>query len=401
MSTVGCAARAARANVDDRATGIARGRRRVERVERATGSPCRCSRTSATRAVSAASRRSVERLAPRGHDARATRRRRRSPVEPEAVGAAPPRPATTRWPRRRARSGPRAPSASWRARRRRRRSSSTSRRLADAGLADDGSTSARARCRPRSSIARCAAAPSSASRPTSGTSRLAAAEPGGASRRRPRATPRPRSLAARGRETPERLVADDVRRDARRWPRRRAPRPGGASVCSRGGGVDDVAHRRVVAAGERADEHLAGVDRRCACGCSVRRGRSRARQLARACACIRSAGAHGPLGVVLVGDRRAEQGDDRVADDLVDPPPKAAMSATRRSKQRSTRRFTCSGSSVSASAVKPTRSANSTVTTRRSSSERSDAARARRTGRSGRLRAPTATHDGHAIRARA
>ena len=29
-------------------------------------------------------------------------------------------------------------------------------------------------------------------------------------------------------------------------------------------------------------------------------------------------GAHGPLGVVLVGDRGAEQGDDRVADDLVD-----------------------------------------------------------------------------------
>ena len=31
-------------------------------------------------------------------------------------------------------------------------------------------------------------------------------------------------------------------------------------------------------------------------------------------------GAHGPLGVVLVGDRRAEQGDDGVADDLVDLP---------------------------------------------------------------------------------
>ena len=29
-------------------------------------------------------------------------------------------------------------------------------------------------------------------------------------------------------------------------------------------------------------------------------------------------GAHGPLGVVLVGDRGTEQGDDRVADDLVD-----------------------------------------------------------------------------------
>ena len=30
-------------------------------------------------------------------------------------------------------------------------------------------------------------------------------------------------------------------------------------------------------------------------------------------------GPHGPLGVVLVGDRRTEQGDDGVADDLVDP----------------------------------------------------------------------------------
>ena len=29
-------------------------------------------------------------------------------------------------------------------------------------------------------------------------------------------------------------------------------------------------------------------------------------------------GAHGPLGVVLVGDRRAEQGDDGVAEQLVD-----------------------------------------------------------------------------------
>ena len=34
---------------------------------------------------------------------------------------------------------------------------------------------------------------------------------------------------------------------------------------------------------------------------------------------MRSPAAHGALGVVLVGDRRAEQGDDGVADDLVDP----------------------------------------------------------------------------------
>ena len=33
---------------------------------------------------------------------------------------------------------------------------------------------------------------------------------------------------------------------------------------------------------------------------------------------MRSAGPHRPLGVVLVGDRGAEQGDDLVADDLVE-----------------------------------------------------------------------------------
>ena len=32
---------------------------------------------------------------------------------------------------------------------------------------------------------------------------------------------------------------------------------------------------------------------------------------------------HGPLGVVLVGDGRAEQGDDGVTEDLVDPAPEA------------------------------------------------------------------------------
>ena len=35
---------------------------------------------------------------------------------------------------------------------------------------------------------------------------------------------------------------------------------------------------------------------------------------------MRKRGPHGALGVVLVGDRGAEQGDDRVADDLVDLP---------------------------------------------------------------------------------
>ena len=51
-------------------------------------------------------------------------------------------------------------------------------------------------------------------------------------------------------------------------------------------------------------------------------------------------------------------------------PPKAVTSRTSRSKARSTRRLTCSGSWVSDQVVKPTRSANSTVTTRRSSDRR-------------------------------
>ena len=48
-------------------------------------------------------------------------------------------------------------------------------------------------------------------------------------------------------------------------------------------------------------------------------------------------------------------------------PPKAVMSAARRSKQLSTRFLTCSGSMASLSVVKPTRSANTTETTLRSS----------------------------------
>ena len=49
-------------------------------------------------------------------------------------------------------------------------------------------------------------------------------------------------------------------------------------------------------------------------------------------------------------------------------PPKEAMSVARRSKQPSTRCFTSSGSRSSAKRVKPTMSANNTVTIRRSSS---------------------------------
>ena len=81
--------------------------------------------------------------------------------------------------------------------------------------------------------------------------------------------------------------------------------------------VDDVAHRRVVGAGQRADEHLAGVDpdahldRRLDAGVLD----EAAQRLLHP-----QPGPHGPLGVVLVGDGRAEQGDDGVAEQLVDAP---------------------------------------------------------------------------------
>ena len=80
--------------------------------------------------------------------------------------------------------------------------------------------------------------------------------------------------------------------------------------------VHHVAHGRVVAADpERADEHLAGVDAdpQLDLGAEVgRRAGQRPLHL--------QGGPHRPLGVVLVGHRRAEQRDDGVAHDLVDPP---------------------------------------------------------------------------------
>ena len=113
-------------------------------------------------------------------------------------------------------------------------------------------------------------------------------------------------------------------------------------------------------------------------------------------------GPHRPLGVVLVGigaPNRATMASPMI---LSTRPPKASMSATRRSKQPSTRFLTCSGSSVSDSDVKPTRSANST---------RDDAAlvsaRRRRacphSGRTGPLRARLAArraHHGASVRRR-
>ena len=81
------------------------------------------------------------------------------------------------------------------------------------------------------------------------------------------------------------------------------------------GGVDDVAHRGRVATGAQGpDEHLAGVDadahpQRVGARLGGEVGHRRLQP---------ERGAHGTLGVVLVGDGGAEDGEQPVADDLVD-----------------------------------------------------------------------------------
>ena len=112
----------------------------------------------------------------------------------------------------------------------------------------------------------------------------------------------------------ERLVADRrARRRVRGGPddhlARLAP-----SFCEPLRGVDDVAHHGRVAAGpHRADEHLAGVHPDAHLHADAEVGRERGERLVHA-----QRGAHRPFGVVLVGDGRAEQGHDLVADDLVE-----------------------------------------------------------------------------------
>ena len=98
------------------------------------------------------------------------------------------------------------------------------------------------------------------------------------------------------------------------------------------GRVHDVAHRGVVAAGaERAHQHLAGVDADAHADVDVELGGVLGERLLHA-----QRGAHRPLGVVLVRGRRAEERDDRVADDLVDPSAEARR--CRRRAARSSRR---------------------------------------------------------------
>ena len=79
-------------------------------------------------------------------------------------------------------------------------------------------------------------------------------------------------------------------------------------------GVHDVAHRGVVAAGaQRADEHLAGVHADAQVDVDAVLFAHLREPLLHP-----QRGAHRALGVVLVRDRRAEERDERVADDLVD-----------------------------------------------------------------------------------
>ena len=111
------------------------------------------------------------------------------------------------------------------------------------------------------------------------------------------------------------------------------------------------------------DEHLAGVHPDPHLHADAELGRERGQRLVHA-----QRGPHRPLGVVLVRDRRAEQGHDLVADDLVEAAAEVDDVGDERARSSaSTRRFTCSGSLPAESAVKPTRSAISTVTRRRSS----------------------------------
>jgi hypothetical protein len=80
------------------------------------------------------------------------------------------------------------------------------------------------------------------------------------------------------------------------------------------GGVHDIAERGVIAAGPQgADEHLSGVDPDADLGTDPMQVAQLGEGLLHA-----QPGAHRPLRIVLVRDRRAEQRHDRVPDDLVD-----------------------------------------------------------------------------------
>jgi hypothetical protein len=81
-------------------------------------------------------------------------------------------------------------------------------------------------------------------------------------------------------------------------------------------GVHHVAHGRVVGAGEGADEHLAGVDPD---PHPQRLGGRLVLDVAGEALLHAQRSSHGTLRVVLVGDGSPEQGEDAVAEQLVDP----------------------------------------------------------------------------------
>ncbi len=122
-----------------------------------------------------------------------------------------------------------------------------------------------------------------------------------------------RLLSAPRLHRPEMVVAHDLMRPGMgRGTDQHLPRPGHRLQPIRR--VHDVAHRGVVAPGtERSDEHLASVDPDPHLDAVRDPGDVLRDRLLHA-----QRRPHGPLGVVLVGDRGTEQSEDRVTDDLVD-----------------------------------------------------------------------------------
>ena len=92
----------------------------------------------------------------------------------------------------------------------------------------------------------------------------------------------------------------------------------------------------------------------------AQRGSSRTRSR------ISRAAASAAVGVVAVGDRQAEDGHDRIADELLDRPAVVLDALARDSEEAFQERADVLGIELSPSAVEPATSANRTVTSRRS-----------------------------------
>ncbi len=93
--------------------------------------------------------------------------------------------------------------------------------------------------------------------------------------------------------------------------------PGSAKVCSRGRDVDHVAHGGVFGGtGHVPDDDLAGVDTDAQLQRTVEVGLLGDETGERVVHLQRRP--DGPIGIILVGDRRAEQREDAVTEDFVD-----------------------------------------------------------------------------------